>query len=164
MTQLKRWQDIPGWFNELEAKVIRAFCTGADVIEFGSWMGRSTCAISDVANHVTAIDSFQGDSQTGKMETVDCFIANIKGRSNVRLMMTTIEKLDPFDPTYDVAFVDVEHTFPCTLMTLKLARGAVKPGGYIFWHDHDQPEVRRAVAAAGLRPIQCVERLAWGRN
>jgi hypothetical protein len=55
------WKDVTGWLYDKEGEALQQVCYNKKVLEIGPWMGRSTCAIADVALKVITIDHFEGD-------------------------------------------------------------------------------------------------------
>jgi SAM-dependent methyltransferase len=150
--------DIPGWLTPLEGATLAALAAGRDVLEIGSWQGRSTVCLARPAKHVTAVDHFRGDAGTGPADgTEAAFRANldrygVAGKVTVHACDAAAAPLA--DAAFDLAFVDGAHDYASVARDLAIAARCVRPGGVIACHDWNYPEVRRAAADV----------LGWGEN
>src|SRR5262245_50782959 len=73
-----KWQDIDGWLFDLEATVLQTFAAGKDVLELGSYKGKSTVCMAQTARLVVSVDPHQGDRGLGPADTFAEFRANIE--------------------------------------------------------------------------------------
>jgi predicted O-methyltransferase YrrM len=158
------WTDVDGWLSREEADVLRALAVGKRVLEFGSYKGRSTVCMAEVAAHVTAVDHHRGDPQTGPADTLAEFIANLVAcgvRDKVEVIVREIGRASAMLPAsaYSLAFVDDDHDD--AERSTRIALRHLEPGGVIAWHDWDYGGVRDAVHALGLTPLAVAGGLAW---
>jgi glycosyltransferase involved in cell wall biosynthesis len=147
--------DIPGWMlpqelvwlNEMAKKM-------ADIIEIGSWKGRSTHALlSGCKGNVLAIDHFKGspgEPQHDEAKTVDIsseFGKNVGHFNNLGLMKKSSLDAAAENPdlTADMIFIDGGHT--AEDVTNDIKTWAPRAKKIICGHDYSEawPEVRAAV-------------------
>jgi predicted O-methyltransferase YrrM len=158
------WTDIPGWLSVPEGDALRMLAVGKRVLEFGSYKGRSTICMAEVAQSIDAVDWHRGDPGTGPADTLGEFVANLAACGvdhRVRAIVCPIDECRPrLAPwPYDLAFVDDDHDD--AERSTRIALRHLKPGGVIAWHDWDYGGVRDAVHALGLTPLAVVGGLAW---
>jgi predicted O-methyltransferase YrrM len=169
VAELLNWTDVEGWLTEEEGTILRSYAVGARVLELGSFLGRSTVCMAQVASHLVSIDRHEGDGHTGPADTLAGFLKNLEAagvKDRVEHIVMAIEDIPPRipkQPDFDMAFVDVYHDKPTTELATRFAMKSVKPGGHIFWHDYHLIAVRDAITACGLRPRDNGGSLAWCR-
>ena len=158
-----RFGEIPGMVSPQAGVTLYLLALAAgrdgDIVEIGSWLGRSTAflaqACEDADNGVVhAVDWFQGNPRrpTGaQAEGRDIeaeFRANIErvGLSHrvVVHAQTSSEALADIDGPLRMLFVDGEHTYGAVTNDLAYAELLI-PGGMIAIDDCSRPEVDRAV-------------------
>lgn len=146
-----------------------AFASGSgDIIEIGSWQGRSTIALaqacSDAKNgKVHAIDNFEGNSGTEKQYVINSedlsdlkenFLLNIDraGLSKfVKLYsMSSSEAADIVSKTVDsirMIYIDGEHTYDAVKQDLDCYAPLLSKGGIIAFDDYSPrfDGVKRAI-------------------
>ncbi len=164
------WTKVDGWLSRAEGETLRMMAYGKHVLEIGSWKGRSTVCMAQVARTLVAVDHFKGDMGTGLACTFDEYTRNLERfgvADKVKTFWTSLRDFIydkypvMFAGTFDLAFVDCEHTEAATTEALRVAIRCVKRGGIVAWHDADFPEVRSAVHRAGLVPFAGVDTLEW---
>lgn len=158
------WLDIDGWLTREEGDALRLLAVGADVLELGSYKGRSTVAMAEVARHVTAVDWHRGDAGCGRANTLQAFIANMLAHGVADQVSAIVCRVDQaeFPPaSFDLAFIDDDHEGDAPLVATRLALRCVRPGGVIAWHDWNVVAVRCAAATCGLVPHGLRNTLAW---
>lgn len=159
------WLDVDGWLTPAEGHALRALSLGCDVLELGSYKGRSTVCVAQVARSVTSVDWHRGDEGCGHADTLAEFTANLEAHGvsdKVRVVLNRIEDVR-FPPAFDLAFVDASHDAEGAEVSTRVALASVRPGGLVVWHDWDAEGVRAGVAACGLQPTGFRETLAWVR-
>jgi predicted O-methyltransferase YrrM len=160
------WRDVDGWMSEAEGAVLRSLAVGMNVLEIGSYKGRSTVAMASVAKRLISVDHHRGDDGTGPSDTLREFLANLGAygvRDRVIPIVAAALDAAPFlaPHAFDLAFVDAAHDAATTEACTRLALRCLKPGGTIAWHDWNYPAVREGVTACGLNPASVVDTLAW---
>lgn len=165
---LTDWRDVPGWLSDAEGEALRMLAAGARVLEIGSYLGRSTVAMAQVAREVVALDWHRGDEHAGRIDTLPRFWAHL-GRAGVRdkvtVLVAPIREAARFvyGCQFDLVFVDAAHDEATTREATELATACLMPGGAIAWHDYDRAPVRAAIRSLGLAPEGLAGSLAWLR-
>lgn len=141
-------EEIPGWLTHGEGCELARLARGLRVLEIGSYMGRSTICLAKTAEHVTAVDYFDGRATGRPTETYETFLANLE-RYDVA---HKVEARHPDDElpreAYDLAFIDGAHDYESVLVDIDKCMPALKPDGLIVFHDYASgidPGVTRAV-------------------
>jgi hypothetical protein len=104
---------------------------------------------------IHAIDTFQGDEDTGKESTLDQFTENIEragvGGIVYPLPDQSIIAATRFDiGELDMVFIDGAHDYDSVYSDLTAWWPRVKDGGILAGHDIDSPDVQRALQDAGI--------------
>lgn len=135
----KAWgaaNQIDGWLTEEEAALLFYFAEkcGGQIIELGSYKGRSTTILGFAAHSpVAAIDTFKGSPEHGDIDTYEEFLQNIAGvQSNVQVYREdAVSAANHFLPeSISLLFVDADHEYTAILDQLdawlpKLAKDSV---------------------------------------
>lgn len=160
------WTKIDGWLSRAEGEILRAFAVGADVLEIGSYKGRSTVCMAGVARRVTAIDWCQGDDDAGWESTEAELRSNLHAAGVgevVELVVSRIEDLPTPHPSRDLVFIDAAHDADCVRACTAHAALAVRPGGVIAWHDCDRPDVIATIQGMGFTLTGIQGSLGWAK-
>jgi len=155
--------DVRGWLQEKEGVALYMLSAGKTVLEIGSYCGRSTICIAQSAERVVAVDWQQGGWGVVNNDSAE-FRANLERycvSGKIEVHEVEIQKYGPTIPntTYDMVFVDGNHSEPFVKYDAELALRVTKPGGIIAFHDW--PEVVMYVGAMMGEPVGMVETLAW---
>ncbi|MBD2183822.1 class I SAM-dependent methyltransferase [Planktothrix sp. FACHB-1355] len=168
-TGVEEWNRIEGWFDLSEAIAIQKFVKqlppGANLVELGSYKGRSGVAIASVLppNGVLyCVDHFQGSEEHKKSNIdtsnlLETFTKNIE-RFGVKdkiytLQMSATEASKKFEPeSIDPILLDAAHDYDSVKADLLNWYPKLKPGGYLFCDDYapNWPGVMRAIETVGL--------------
>jgi predicted O-methyltransferase YrrM len=150
--------DLPeGWLSSAEARALQNLAQGRLVLEIGSWLGRSTVALAQVADHVVAVDHHHGSAEhrfpTGEeADTLRGFIGNLERygvRNKVTVCVMDAARLPRLfrEDAFDLVFVDGAHDFGSALRdgltALKLVK--MRSVGVVAFHDYNFPDVRSAI-------------------
>jgi predicted O-methyltransferase YrrM len=161
---------IPGYMLWEELAWLAELAKGKEVVEIGSWLGRSTKAIAATASKVYAVDSWRGtpndltgDQVKGGLEAYAEFCSNLAREINVgKVVAVPIDHAaeefqnaamwaehsgHAWNP--DMVFVDGANDLESVKRDIATALGMLKPGGIISGHDfamESHPEVCKAVA------------------
>lgn len=152
------WLNIEGWLTPEEGAVLRQYARGKKVLELGSYCGRSTVCMAEVAELVVSVDHHLGDEWTrgagGRAITEWVFQANIAGLPVVPLK-GDIEKVRQFLPAFyfDLVFIDSGHGVKDVQRDLTIAFEARNDTGIILLHDWNFPEVK---AGAGDLTVETI--------
>lgn len=160
------WKDVPGWLTEPEAHALALLAFDRYVLEIGSYLGRSTCAVAGSASLVVSVDWHRGDRDTGPGDTLFGFLKNLQACGVQNKVLPIIGRYEVVAAwltakAFDLVFVDASHDATSVERDTRLAQSHVKPGGVIAWHDWDHSSVREGVRACGVEPSHVVDRLAW---
>jgi predicted O-methyltransferase YrrM len=140
---MKNWREIGGWFDEEEGEYAQTFCQGKKVLEIGAFHGRSTCALSDVAEEVHTIDNFTldlgGGSQDAGPQGYPTFLENIAGRTNITCYVGNAADILPTIPDnyFDVVLVDGLHVDPHVENDIRGCLPKLKEDGIFLIHDYN---------------------------
>ena len=169
---MKRWNEISGFFLPEEAEKLRELAGGKVCLEVGSFYGRSTTAMAEVAKVVYAVDTFRADGDgSGQVEgaaheftILDSFCANTFGYTNIRICIgLSCEIAGTFDDSYfDLIFIDGSHEYEAVRDDISSWWSKVKQGGVMAFHDYGGWEVAKAVDERFAGRINGpVKYLAW---
>jgi hypothetical protein len=135
--------DVDGWLSYDEGLALSKLANGKDVLEIGSYCGRSTICMAQTANRVVAVDPFDGRG-TPRMNhsTLESFKNNIErygvaGKVDT-LVGTADEALTEFDHyvPFDLVFIDGAHDADSVRNDISHARRLLKPDGLLAFHDY----------------------------
>lgn len=136
--------DVEGWLSEQEGRELARLAEGKDVLEVGSYCGKSAVCLAQKARSVTCVDPFDGRATPNPGTTLDKFLKAIK-RHDVMdrvsmLVGTSAEVLPKLPPeSFDFVFVDGAHDRASVETDIRLARELLRPGGLIAFHDYRRP-------------------------
>lgn len=148
--------DVAGWLHEREGRALADLAKDKNVLEIGSYLGKSTICMAQTAKHVTSIDTHDGRGTPVPMDTYQPFLDNLEryGIENVAAYKTSSELPivhweDPEDERpYDIVFIDGAHDEQSVRTDLEVALSVVKDDGLIAFHDyseHCHPDVKKTV-------------------
>lgn len=149
-----RIQRIEGWLTPIESLVLYtiALNTNGNIVEIGSWKGKSTCALGQGAKDgnkgakVYAIDHFTGSAehqQNGAVNTFGDFISNIGNfgvSEHITIMpISSMKAVDEWknngSKPINLLFIDGSHKYDEVLADFKKWSQFVPVGGVIAFHD-----------------------------
>ena len=136
------WRKVEGYLLDSEIPILQEYCKGKNVLEIGSFKGKSACVIAPVAKSLVCVDTFKvhdnGRTQDGN--TLDIFKQNTKEFDNVRCVVGDSIKVIPRKTkknSFDVVFIDGGHLFPEVSADIKVCWPKLKIGGIVIFHDTD---------------------------
>ena len=154
--------DVDGWcdFRDLYTAIARTLPNGAQVAEIGVWKGQSVIHLAQRMQDmgkgclIHAIDTFQGDDDTGKESTLVQFTENIEsaavsGRVYPMADESVLAATRFQTGELDMVFIDAAHDYDSVLADLKAWGPKVKEGGIIAGHDIDATGVQQALEEMG---------------
>jgi len=110
----KAWHNIHGWLSLEEGRVLQELCHDKGVLEIGSYKGRSSVCIADVANFIDCVDHFKMgvNGRLNRQESEDLFsefIENTITFSNLNLYLESFREYSEFSTpkSYDVVYYDL---------------------------------------------------------
>lgn len=133
-----------GWLTETEGRELGRLAAGKNVLEIGSYCGRSTVCLARTARSVYAVDTFDGRGtalpgdtlptfrETMKRHCVDDKVFVLKGES--------ADILPSLPPVFDLIFIDGSHDYESVSQDIELASRKLKPGGVLVFHDYRRPD------------------------
>lgn len=143
--------NVKGYLTYNEALALCGYLTGIagkrkgiKVVEIGSFMGRSTCAMGTAARKygatVYAIDPFGGkrEASGGLKDTYDTFIANITSLNLEKVVVPVREFSHDVDWREEIGllFIDGGHTYQSVSSDFYKFGPFVQPDGVIAFHDY----------------------------
>ena len=145
--------DIPGWLTQKEADELNRLAAGRDVLEVGSFCGRSTVALASSAAAVVCVDPFDGRATPYPQDTLPRFLDTIRTRGltdKVTPCATTIEKWteETAQRVFGLVFIDAEHTAEAVRTNLEAVHYFASLGGVVALHDYKNPDYPGVKAAA----------------
>lgn len=146
----QEFPDVPGWLNDDEGRLLAKYAEGHDVLEIGSYCGRSTIWMARVAESVHAVDTWDGRGTPCPRNTLDPFMENVT-RHGVLDKITTVKgplasvkrgetNGIPFEVDlgkFGFAFIDGDHTRVQEDVNEVLP--LLLPGARIAFHDYQRP-------------------------
>lgn len=138
-----RWvfpADVEGWLTMTEAKGLTRLAFGKRVLEIGSFCGKSTICMGQVAKEIVAVDPHDGRATDNERPTMLEMMQNLAKYQvgNVSIQKATSEDFAAsFDgEPFDVVFIDGDHTYEAVRKDQQIALKFLKPGGLIAFHDY----------------------------
>lgn len=132
-------QEIPGWLLESEGKALAELAKGKRVVEIGSYCGLSTVCMGRTAEHVTAVDYFDGRGTPSPADTLPPFKANL-ARYGLTEKVTICHADSEIPlPEYDLAFIDGAHDYHWVANDINRCLAVLKPDGLLAFHDFKHP-------------------------
>lgn len=148
--------ELQGWFTDRECALLAAMGRGCDVLEIGSWKGRSAlAAVYGGAASVMCVDTWRGDAYTGTGDFWPEFFENAKAEIEGRMVIPVIAHfrdalLRINIEAFDVVHYDADHSeeaiqdFDCWAADLVHLYGKT-----LLVHDCDYPETREFIRSLG---------------
>jgi predicted O-methyltransferase YrrM len=152
--------DLPfGWLTADEAHALTELARDKQVLEMGSYLGRSTVTMARVAMHVVSVDWHLNskeiiDSGHGG-DSLPEFVANLTKhgvRDKVSVcVMDTRHVARLFAPaSFDLVFVDAAHDFGAVMRDGKTAFRLARTAGVVCFHDYGGEWTSVTAAVDGL--------------
>lgn len=131
--------DILGWLLPEEGHALAELARGKRVLEIGSMCGLSTVCLARTAEHVTAVDYFDGRGTS--MKAVGGFRSMFDeslARHNVTDKVIVCHPENDSLPLteYDLVFIDGAHDVDSVRSDIQRALSVIAPGGLIAFHDY----------------------------
>lgn len=173
---VERARLIDGWMGEAELAWLFDRSSGLRlVVEFGSWCGRSSVALSGAAR-VLCCDTWRGSQEHAELfrqgaNPLEAWQRNASGLPS--LVARRIDLASERDVSRLVAevqslggaemvFIDAAHDYESVSRDIATARRLLVPGGLLSGHDYSDywPDVRRAVDET-IPHREVVESIWW---
>lgn len=162
---IQRAKGIQGWMADKELQYLAETANRSRIIvEIGSWIGRSTCAMAvSTCGKLYAVDTWKGSPGDVEHDKIlagkppdwlfEQFRANMAGLDNIEPMrMTSVEASDVLwkaGVKADLIFIDGQHTEEGAASDIRAWRSHLAEGGILCGHDFADycPGVKKAVTA-----------------
>ena len=140
----KKWNVVPGFFSDNEAAELQRLCQDKICLEIGSFYGKSTVCIAEVAKSVLAVDTWQsagdGQTQTGRLSEgiFDTFLNATWGYDNIKYIMGFSHDVVPAleGKQFDVVFIDATHSYEGVKKDVEISLPKLKDDGVFIFHDY----------------------------
>lgn len=144
---------IPGWMYRQELTwLARQAETHTQIVEVGSFLGRSTRALADnTRGNVYAIDDWYGPrdvviAEEKRAEIFDKFQENMDGlQGKLHVVRTDYNSIPDIGVRPDMVFLDGDHRLLSVHRDINYWMPRLAPGGLLCGHDYFQPGVFAAV-------------------
>jgi len=147
------YESIEGWIFNEELEFLKEFCKDKDVLEVGSYKGKSTVCIASTANSVITVDTFRalgdGQKQSNSLTTIVPFLENISEFNNIITIIGESVKVskDIKDNSKDIIFIDASHEYEDVKVDIRVWEPKLKKGGYMLFHDYSYDSIDGVVKA-----------------
>lgn len=159
------------WFGEESQDVLARLAVevahlSGDIVEVGSWAGRSTVALAKAVDEtVHAVDTWAGSpgeisaELAAERDVYAQFLANVEGLNVKPHRMGWEQYFDEHRDPVKFCFIDAEHTYENVTANIAAVRPLMVPGGIICGDDvHHQPVLQAVVEAF---PAATAEATVW---
>lgn len=166
MVDITKALSIEGWMSEAELMWLAEQASKhTNIVEIGSWMGRSTRALCDnTQGKVCAVDVWYPNDVTSQADAAifrtllagkpdiwlyEQFMSNMQGTRVEALKMTSVEAAracSALKVQFDMVFIDGSHDYDSVKADILAWRPLVNHGGLLCGHDAPQNGVKQAVS------------------
>ncbi len=152
---------VRGWLAKIEGETLRDLAAGRDVLEIGSYCGKSAICMAQVANVVHTVDWHKGDDAVGEVRrstlgpdnSLDLLNASLhqwgltdKVVVHVGRSADILAGMKADGRKFDLAFIDGAHDEESVAADIAATLPLLRPDAVIAFHDWDsRPSVREAV-------------------
>jgi len=140
--------EIPGWLFPEEGKALADLARDKRVLEIGSYCGLSTVCMARTAQHVTAVDYFDGRGTPNPVDTLEAFQANVRRYGlDGKVTICHPDAAIPL-PNYQLALIDGAHDRDAVRCDVYKAMTVLADDGLLAFHDYGErshPAVTEAV-------------------
>lgn len=128
--------DILGWLLPEEGQKLAEMAADKRVLEIGSFCGLSTVCMARTAEHVTAVDYFDGRGTSVRGDCRKLFDESLSRHGVTdKVQVCHPEAELPFDQ-YDLVFIDGAHDFDSVRADIRRALSVISPDGLVVFHDY----------------------------
>jgi len=139
---MKNFYEVFGYTNPAECLHLQAFARGKVCLEIGSFLGKATVAMAEVAEKVYTMDTFKENpwslgTQKKKFTTLEAFKENIGGYNNIEYFIGKSKDILPkLDIVVDLVFIDGDHSYPGVKKDILSSWPKLNVGGTLVLHDY----------------------------
>jgi predicted O-methyltransferase YrrM len=140
---LERALAVNGWMSQVElAYLAEAASKSRMIVEVGSWLGRSTCALAANTNGtVWAVDTWAGTEQQGHdlpdhESLFKQFKENVSGLNVIPVVSESVDAAKRFSCGLDMIFIDANHDYEKVKEDIGIWSPLLKTGGIFCGHDY----------------------------
>lgn len=136
---------VDGWLTKIEGDALREMAEGCEVLEIGTYCGRSTICLAQSAESVVSIDPHDGRGTSKPRYTLEECRDNLTRYGVLDKVTLLLERPSSIEPI-DLAFIDGAHDRENVEADLEYAKQHLRKDGLIAFHDYGQePGVTAAV-------------------
>jgi predicted O-methyltransferase YrrM len=140
-------EQVEGWLTPSEARWLydraRGLPTKANIVEIGSYKGRSTCCLGlgcrKSRKRVFAVDTFDGGPDLPNVNSLPNFLENIEHCKLTGYIEPVVglssRVASNWDKPIDLLFIDGSHSYEDVLADFCSFFPYVTPGGLVAFHD-----------------------------
>lgn len=139
--------DVPGWLHPDEGRLLSELAEGKDVLEIGSYCGKSTICLGRPAKSITCVDYFDGRGTVAPGNTWPMFQASIE-KHGIAGKVTTHKPGEALDRLFDLVFIDGSHEVDDVRSDVATAIRSLRPDGLVVFHDYGDIEKNPGVTEA----------------
>lgn len=135
--------DVDGWLHEAEGRMLATYAMGRDVLEIGSYCGKSTICMAQTAKSVVAVDPHCGHGTPNPRDTLSEFVANVE-RYGIAESVTLLHGLTDMAADrcqkrglrFGFIFIDGDHQYEAVKYDIDHTLPLLTPDGMIAFHDY----------------------------
>ena len=141
-----KYQHISGWLSSAEGATLQKYGADKVCLEVGSYKGKSSCYIAEVAQNVTCIDTFLADTSGQNQvaaSTYEEFRHNTQQfQKKIRAIVGYSTEMAPLlqEEYFDMIFLDAMHDYDSVYNDLSAYWDKLKMDGYFLFHDYANPD------------------------
>lgn len=144
--------DVRGWLSEREAELLVELSRDRAVLEIGSFCGKSTIVMGQVARKVHAVDWHRGGDGLGENSnwTLPELTDNLDQWGVMDQVIVHVGRSEEVcqsfrDDYFGMAFVDGAHDYKSVCRDAASAKRCVYDGGFVAFHDFNEEGVKQAI-------------------
>lgn len=163
------YDDVHTFTRDGEREALIELAKDKNVLELGTWVGRSAMEMATTAKSVITIDTHEGDIHTGPADTRDMVNYNLDRYKIYNVIPVTgknsviLPALESGRYKFDLIFIDASHDYRSVLEDSYLCWPLLAGNGLMAWHDYGQsgadtaPAVNEFVTDKNMRLYALVE-------